>query len=888
MSANELSQPLISNLSDAVTNISDTASNQQDLVTSFSGLMNKLTPLVKIGVQVGKIHPYVNFAWQVLSAGMKIVQAQQARNVKILDLVRAMEKTYSFVVSTDELKSQPVLQDIIEEIMKETIECGYFIQGYARRSFGESAIVNPFTDVDDQIAAFCTAFANLRKDFDSRLLLTTALFLPRLSSAVDTMARHQVLKPEIMDEYNRTPCLKNMRRNVINDIMAWIADNSNEGKKVMWVYGLAGTGKSTLSTTIAQIMTLAYQLAAFDARFRDAISRVVADNENIAGMPLEFQFESLLSANALKSVEWPGGPIVLVVDALNECGSEADLKKLMRVLSKGFSDLPSLLRIMVVSRPELDIEHGLGSHLHLRPYPLEIDSTTNKDVTEFIRHRLEEIRTEDKYLGNHWPGDDKINSLANRAGGLSYGHQLHGCQRDRANPYPPSFIPRLYIGTVQGPALSIDIEHRNKELALRCIELLDEELHENMCGMTLPYLRRKHALPEAISYACRFWIKHICLVSDVTDDIVNRTYDFLVKHLLHWMEALAILNSYDHLIRSIDNLMKWLRTSSQSHTDLQQLVYDGHRFAHLTIHSNKYEYLQDILSQRPAESCLWSPELIQLQGHDHRVNSVAFSLDGSKIVSGSSDKTIRVWDASTGLPPIHGGDWISSVAFSPDGSKIISGSGDRTIRVWDASTGNEMFPPLRGHDDWIRAVAFSPDGSKIISGSEDNTIRVWDASTGIEMLPPLRGHDYGILSIAFWPDGSKIISGSRDTTIRVWDASTGVEILPPLRCHNNGIDSVEFSPDGSKIISEFYDGMIRVWDASTGNLLPRPQLVADDAPRPAMDEPMIRGRLTSINTGRYMGALPDDVHFHCGHLRGSTYIGWTATFELVIAHFPEQ
>jgi WD40 repeat protein len=102
----------------------------------------------------------------------------------------------------------------------------------------------------------------------------------------------------------------------------------------------------------------------------------------------------------------------------------------------------------------------------------------------------------------------------------------------------------------------------------------------------------------------------------------------------------------------------------------------------------------------------------------------------------------------------------SSVAFSPDGSKIISGSDDKTIRVWDASTGIEMLPPLRGHDDWINSVAFSPDGSKIISGSDDKTIRVWDASTGIEMLPPLRGHDGLIYSVAFSPDGSKIISGS--------------------------------------------------------------------------------------------------------------------------------
>jgi WD40 repeat protein len=120
---------------------------------------------------------------------------------------------------------------------------------------------------------------------------------------------------------------------------------------------------------------------------------------------------------------------------------------------------------------------------------------------------------------------------------------------------------------------------------------------------------------------------------------------------------------------------------------------------------------------------------------------------------------------------------IRSVAFSPDGSKIVSGSFDKTIRVWDASTGIEMLPPLRGHDDRILSVAFSPDGSKIVSGSSDKTIRVWDASTGVEMLPPLRGHDYLIWSVAFSPDGSKIVSGSDDKTIRVWDASTG-NVLP--------------------------------------------------------------------------------------------------------------
>ena len=106
---------------------------------------------------------------------------------------------------------------------------------------------------------------------------------------------------------------------------------------------------------------------------------------------------------------------------------------------------------------------------------------------------------------------------------------------------------------------SIDLELHNKDLALRCIKLLDKELRENICDMTLPYRRRKNTLPEAISYACKFWIEHICLVSDVTDDIVNQIYEFLVKHLLHWMEAMAILNSHDDTIRSLNNLLEWLR-----------------------------------------------------------------------------------------------------------------------------------------------------------------------------------------------------------------------------------------------------------------------------------------------------------------------------------------
>jgi len=72
-------------------------------------------------------------------------------------------------------------------------------------------------------------------------------------------------------------------------------------------------------------------------------------------------------------------------------------------------------------------------------------------------------------------------------------------------------------------------------------------------------------------------------------------------------------------------------------------------------------------------------------------------------------------------------DGVISVAFSPDGRRIVSGSTDKTLKVWDAESGQETLT-LKGHTDYVTSVAFSPDGRRIVSGSWDKTLKVWDAS----------------------------------------------------------------------------------------------------------------------------------------------------------------
>ena len=127
------------------------------------------------------------------------------------------------------------------------------------------------------------------------------------------------------------------------------------------------------------------------------------------------------------------------------------------------------------------------------------------------------------------------------------------------------------------------------------------------------------------------------------------------------------------------------------------------------------------------------------------------------------------------------------VAFSPDGERIVSGSCDKTVRLWDADTGQPIGQPLTGHTDEVNSVAFSPDGTRIVSGSDDNTVRVWDADTGQPIGQPLTGHTDEVNSVAFSPDGTRIVSGSGDKTVRLWDADTGQPIGEPLTGHTDEV-----------------------------------------------------------------------------------------------------
>ncbi|CAE6460822.1 unnamed protein product [Rhizoctonia solani] len=273
-----------------------------------------------------------------------------------------------------------------------------------------------------------------------------------------------------------------------------------------------------------------------------------------------------------------------------------------------------------------------------------------------------------------------------------------------------------------------------------------------------------------------------------------------------------------------------------------------------------------VINLRSAETGSLLIDHNPLKGHAGDVGCILFSQDGSRLVSFSTDMTVRVWKPHNGTllagpfrtpipvdailyqpitlsPDTEGsllayaaGDAtirvintmtgevvsgpfaghtsaIKSVHFLSNGTQLLSSSVDGTIRIWD--THYDVVEPVaayEGHTMFINSVAFSTDGAQVVSGSDDRAICLWNATSGALIRKISSAHEHDIIAVTFSPDGTKIASGSCDNSVRIWDPQNGTLAREPLTGHTNWVRAVKFSPDGNQLVSGADDSVIRVWD----------------------------------------------------------------------------
>jgi WD40 repeat protein len=248
-----------------------------------------------------------------------------------------------------------------------------------------------------------------------------------------------------------------------------------------------------------------------------------------------------------------------------------------------------------------------------------------------------------------------------------------------------------------------------------------------------------------------------------------------------------------------------------------------------------------------AESSLPVSQPLELSSFGSR-ESAAFSPDSKTLAAVDRDK-VRLWDSGTGLPvgrPMVHQVIVNSLAFSADGKKILTGSVDNSAQLWDAASCLPIGPPLKreGQAGSGRPyVSFSPDGKTfLIRGSQDDVVRLGNSATGLQIGKPME-HDGRISAAAFSPDGTRIVTASRNL-VRLWDAATVQPIAHPL-VHQGAVASVAFSPDGTSVLA-VADGSAWLYEIPSGLPLGKP-LDDSDSIRPVAYSPDGRSVLTQTS-----------------------------------------
>ncbi|KAJ5908983.1 hypothetical protein N7495_001665 [Penicillium taxi] len=672
------------------------------------------------------------------------------------------------------------------------------------------------------------------------------------------------------------PCLQGTRTELLSRIIHWA---ESDDKLIFWLNGMAGTGKSTIARTVAQIFkdrgllgatfffkrgeadrgiatylitSIVGQLVTKYRQLAPEVLSAIRTDPRITSKFLNIQFDQLLYQPLSKLQSDQSTTTVFVIDALDECDGDDDIKLILHLLFK-LQEIKSIrLRVILTSRPELPIRYGFQEEknhqdLVLQEVPAPV---IERDIRLFLQYKLKVIQHEKK-LPSDWPGNDNIDKLVQMAVPL-FIFAATACRFIKDGLHPQKQLQKyLDIGITSATQMEktyrpiLDQLIRNDEEILQefqeivgVIILLATPL--SVTSLALLLQKSSHELNDLLGFLSSVLnlpsdtntpvsILHLSfrdfLLSTESDFRINKndTHRKIASNCLRIMETrlshnICDLASYGQECRDIDPQIIQQRLPA----DLQ---YSCYYWVHHLKQSQGGISEWEVLSFLKKRFLYWL-EALALMGNISEAVTMIKTLESSIWKKLDPALSGFLYDARrftlqnaylAGIAPLQ--LYCSGLAFAPTQSVIketFLSEIPNQIQPLPAvkDSWSLSLQTLEGHSDSVTSVAFSPDGLTLASGSWDNTIKLWDTATGTQRQT-LEDHSHFVVSVAFSPDGLTLASGSWDNTIKLWDTATGTQ-RQTLEGHSDSVTSVAFSPDGLTLASGSWDNTIKLWDTATG------------------------------------------------------------------------